>query len=95
MTPQLLEEIVAPDYTHLVTEDDMPVDNFQSEKQQRLLVEPLYSSWVPGVSFVAAANMGLFYALKEEPLVPDVLLSLDVEMPEDWSLKQNRSYSKL
>lgn len=92
MTPQLLEEIVAPDYTHLVTEDDTPVDNFQSEKQQRLLVEPLYSSWVPGVPFIAAANVGLFYALKEDPLVPDALLSLDVEMPEDWSLKQNRSY---
>lgn len=92
MTPQLLEEIVAPDYSHLVTENDTPVDNFQSEKQQRLLVEPLYSSWVSGDPFIAAANVGLFYALKEDPIVPDALLSLDVEIPEDWSLKQNRSY---
>lgn len=92
MTPQLLEEIVTPDYTHIVTEDDIPVDNFQSEKQQRLLVEPLYSSWQPGVPFIAAANVGLFYALKQDPIVPDAFLSLGVEMPDDWSQKQNRSY---
>jgi hypothetical protein len=45
MTPaQLLEGIEAPDITNLVIEDDTPVDNFQTEKQQRLLVESLYSS---------------------------------------------------
>lgn len=44
MTPQFLEESVAPDIGHIVIEDDTPVDNFQSEKQQRLLVEPPYSS---------------------------------------------------
>lgn len=92
MNPRLLEEIVIPDISHLVTEDDTPVDNFQSEKQQRLLVEPLYSSWVPEVPFIAAANVGLFYGLKKDPIVPDALLSLDVEIPDDWSLKQNRSY---
>lgn len=89
MTPQLLEEI---DYTHIVTEDDTPVDNFQSEKQQRLLVEPLYSSWQPGMPFIAAANVGLFYALKQDPLVPDAFLSLGVEIPDDWSKKRHRSY---
>ena len=31
----------------LVTEDGEPVDNVFSEKQQRLLTEPLYSSWTP------------------------------------------------
>lgn len=41
------EEIVTDlDISHLVIEDDTPVDNFQSEVQQRLLVEPLYSSKV-------------------------------------------------
>ncbi len=95
MTGQLLnnEEIVTQlDISHLVIEDDTPVDNFQSEKQQRLLVEPLYSSWSPGVSFIAAANVGLFYALKQDPIVPDALLSLNIQMPTDWSQKQNRSY---
>ena len=80
------------DINHLVTEDGTPVDNFQSEKQQRLLVEPLYSSWSPGLPFIAAANVGLFYALKQDPIVPDVMLSLGLEMPTDWSQKQNRSY---
>ncbi len=95
MTQKLLdsEEIVTElDISHLVIEDDTPVDNFQSEKQQRLLVEPLYSSWSPTRSFIAAANVGLFYRLKEDPIVPDALLSLDVTIPDDWSLKQNRSY---
>lgn len=81
-----------PDISHLVIEDDTPVDNFQSEKQQRLLVEPIYSSEaVPG-PFIVTANVGLFYALKQDPIVPDVFLSLGVQMPADWSQKQNRSY---
>ncbi|MBW4440644.1 MAG: Uma2 family endonuclease [Plectolyngbya sp. WJT66-NPBG17] len=92
MTQQYIEEFVAPDISHIVTEDDTPVDNFQSEKQQRLLVEPLYSSWSQNLPFVAAANVGLFYALKQDPIVPDAFLSLGVEMPTDWSKKQNRSY---
>lgn len=86
------EEIAVPDISHLVIEDDTPVDNFQSEKQQRLLTEPLYSSWSSGIPFIAAANVGLFYALKKDPIVPDVFLSLNVQMPQDWSQKQNRSY---
>ena len=93
MSKELLtEEIAIPDISDLVTEDDTPVDNFQSEKQHRLLVEPLYSSWFPSIPFIAAANVGLFYAIKQDPIVPDAFLSLGVEMPKDWSQKQNRSY---
>lgn len=94
MSQELLspEGLSIPDISHIATEDDTPVDNFQSEKQQRLLVEALYSSWSPEASFVAAANVGLFYGLKQEPIVPDVFLSLGVQMPQDWSQKQNRSY---
>jgi Uma2 family endonuclease len=76
----------------LVTEDDTPVENIFSKKQQRLLTEPLYSSWDAGRSFLAAANVGLFYAVRQPPLVPDVLLSLDVEVPGDWLAKEHRSY---
>ncbi len=32
---------------NLITEDDEPVDNLLSEKQQRLLVDALYESWAP------------------------------------------------
>lgn len=94
MSQQLLNtsEIAIPDITNLVIEDDIPLDNFQSEKQQRLLTEPLYSSWFPGIPFIAAANVGVFYAIKQEPIVPDVFLSLNVQMPQDWSQKHNRSY---
>ncbi len=95
MTQELLndEEIVTElDISHLVIEDDTPVDNFQSAKQQRLLVEPLYASWSPGVPFIADSNIGLFYAFKQDPLVPDAFLSLNSQMPADWSQKQNRSY---
>lgn len=42
---------VVPNIDALTTEDDTPVDNLPSEKQQRLLTEPLYSSWAgPGES---------------------------------------------
>ena len=68
------------------------MDNIYSEKQQRLLTEPLYSSWKPGRSFLALANVGLFYAVRQPPLVPDALLSLDVEAPADLKPKRNRSY---
>lgn len=94
MSQQLLNtsEIAIPDISNLVIEDDIPLDNFQSEKQQRLLTDPLYSSWSPGIPFIAAANVGVFYAIKQDPIVPDVFLSLNVQMPQDWSQKQNRSY---
>ncbi|MBW4524800.1 MAG: Uma2 family endonuclease [Phormidium tanganyikae FI6-MK23] len=95
MTQQLLntEEIVTElDISHLTIEDDTPVDNIQSEKQQRLLVEPLYSSKVLPSPFLAAANVGLFYKLKGDPIVPDMMLSLGVQCADDFSQKQNRSY---
>ena len=81
-----------PCLDHIVTEDDTPVDNMFSEKQQRLLTEPLYSSWDAGRPFVATANVGLFYAVRQPPLVPDVLVSLDVEAPEELMAKEHRSY---
>jgi Uma2 family endonuclease len=86
---------IAPNIDHIVTEDDTPVDNIFSEKQQRLLTEPLYSSWSgPGAErvFMAAANVGVFAAVSQLPLVPDVFLSLDVRVPEDMWAKNHRSY---
>lgn len=95
MAQQLVgpEEIVDElDISHLVIEDDTPVDNLQFEKQQRLLVEPLYSSKVLPPPFLATANVGLFYKLKGDPIVPDVMLSLGVQCAEDLTQKKNRSY---
>lgn len=93
--PQLyLDESDWPSVDHLITEDDTPVDNPFSEKQQRLLTEPLYSSWKPqdGRSFVACANVGVFPVPKNPAIVPDMFLSLDVQLPADLWKKQHRAY---
>ena len=85
----------APNINHLITEDDTPVDNLFSEKQQRLLTEPLYSTWRGGEqqrSFLAAANVGLFASADMPPLVPDVFLSMDVHIAEEWFERRHRTY---
>ncbi len=95
MTPQLLGTVKKPtgiDISHLVIEDDLPVDNLQSAQQQRLLVEPVYSSSTLTPPFLVEANVGIFYELHEDPIVPDVFLSLGVQHPDDYTPKENRSY---
>ena len=86
------QPFAAPDISHLELEDDIPLDNFQTEKQQRLIVEPLYSSWKPDQPYIAAANVGIFGSVGGESVALDVFLSLEVAMPEDWNQRQNRSY---
>jgi Putative restriction endonuclease len=94
-TPELWPSPDDPSVENLVTENDDPVDNIFSEKQQRFLTESLYASWTgpgPGRSFITLANVGLFYILRLPPIVPDVLVSLDVHMPTDVWTKSKRSY---
>jgi Uma2 family endonuclease len=94
LEPEVIE-IQAPDISELVTEDDTPLDNIFSEKQQRLLTDSLYSSWTgPGENrpFITLANVGMFYATTQQAVVPDVLVSLDVEHPDDVWEKRHRSY---
>jgi Uma2 family endonuclease len=86
-----------PDISHIITEDDTPVDNILSERQQRLLTQALHSSWKPNKPFIALANVGLFYALRKPPLVPDMLLAVDVDPQKgmaniNLAEKSNRSY---
>ena len=86
---------VSADVESLVTEDDTPVDNLPSEKQQRLLTEPLYSSWGGpggGRPFLAAANVGVFAEARNPAIVPDVFVSLDVQVADNWWDKRHRSY---
>jgi len=95
MTVALLEPTLAiepPDISQIVTEDDTPVDNLFSAKQQRLLVESLYSSWRYEGTFLADANVGVFSAVHRPPIVPDMFLSLDVEVAENWWAKEHCSY---
>jgi Uma2 family endonuclease len=91
------EEILAD----IITEDDQPVDNIAASKQQRMLLAPLYESWTPPPSedepgaprkFLADINVGIFTKPENNPLVPDMFLSLDVEATFDWKRKLNRSY---
>jgi Uma2 family endonuclease len=84
-----------PNVDHIVIEDDTPVDSMLAEKEQRLLTEPLYSTWRGGKKrrrFIAMANVGLFFTPEEPPLVPDVMLSLDVTQPDDMTQKENNTY---
>ncbi|MEH2415301.1 Uma2 family endonuclease [Nostoc sp.] len=85
------DDYYVPDANQLVTEDDTPVDNFASEKQQRLLVGSLYSS-IQQQTFLAAANVGIYHTDGQSAIVPDVFLSFDVQVPENWWEKQNRCY---
>ncbi len=86
------EEPLEPDVSHLVTEDDAPVDSWISEKQMRLFPNILHASWKPGRPFVAAADVGLFGSVDEPAVVPDIMVSLDVTLPEDCRPKGRRSY---
>jgi Uma2 family endonuclease len=84
-----------PKLDELEIEDGKPVESIFAEKQYRLLTEPLYSSWPgpgPGRPFLALANVGLFYRERTPALGPDVMLSLDVQVGEDLSRRENRSY---
>ena len=81
---------------NLVTEDDEPVDNILSEKQQRLLVDALYDNWTPPPAedgdeaapgqprrFWVGADVGIFHSVHLPGIAPDVFLSLDVTAPAD------------
>lgn len=83
-----------PRVDHLVTEDDTPVDNLFSAKQQRLLVDALYSSWAATTErpFLADANVGVFSIANQPAIVPDVFVSLDVQPHAGWWDAFERSY---
>jgi Uma2 family endonuclease len=86
-------DVLAPDLTHLVTEDDAPVDNRYSERQMRLLSSTLFDSWDEGKPFEALTDVGLFSKPdNESKVVPDFLLSLGVEPREVSGEKEDRSY---
>ena len=84
-----------PDVSQLITEDGKPVESIYVEKQYRLLTDPLENCWKgpgEGGPLVALTNVGLFFAARNPPLVPDFLLSLGVTYPGDPSKKEYQSY---
>jgi Uma2 family endonuclease len=80
------------DYESLVTEDDEPVDNLFSERQQKLLTDTLYASWKVKRPFLACANVGIYKEPSRIPIVPDMFLSMDVRPAKDIWKKKNRCY---
>ena len=88
-----LPKIDRPNVEHIVTEDDTPVDNIYSAKQQKLLTEPLTASWDGGGKpFLTAANIGLYNTPTDAAIVPDVVLALDVRPLGPPKYKRNRAY---
>jgi hypothetical protein len=78
------------------TDMHAPVRNLAAEKQQQLLTEPLYSSWLCYTkqrSFLAAANVSVYTDEHQTPLDADVLLSLDVQVATEWWHSTRRSYT--
>lgn len=88
-----------PDNSQIVTTDDTPVDIF-TQRQARLLTSTLFSSWsgppreeenTPR-TFQVFANVGLFVSARAKPIVPDVMLSLDITMPQPPALLTQFAY---
>ena len=74
---------VEPEVSHLITEDDTPMDNPFQERQQALPKDCLTTSYTRQGPYVCMTNVGLYPTPHVEALVPDLLLSLDVTYPED------------
>ena len=89
---EALYEPIHVEIDHIVTEDDTPVDNLLSARQQRLFVHSLYASWKPNRQFLAEANVGIWRGNYLPTIVPDFFLSMDVGVPENWTEKRHRSY---
>lgn len=71
------------DTSHLITEDDEPLDSTFHERQQVILTDTLYASWKgPGAParFVSLRNVGVFGNIRGKGIVPDVLVALNVDL---------------
>ena len=90
--PHIDEPLFEIPVDHLVTEDELPLDNFFQDKQANLLTEALDASWPEGRPFLSAADAGIFATNQETAIVPDMLLSIGVQFPENPLQKNHRSY---
>jgi len=84
-----LEPSFKLDTSHLITEDDEPLDNPFQERQQALLTDSLYASWKGSSRFISLRNVGVFGSLHQKAIVPDVLLALDVDL---MPVEESRAY---
>ena len=93
-TIEQIVELYEPDISHIITEDDTPVDNLFSEHQQRLLADGLHKHWQApnNQPFIALANVGLYYGVHTPAIVPDFMLSVGVDYPENYWDRRHRCY---
>lgn len=85
--------VMAPDVSHLTTEDDQPMENVYQDKQCDILTEALRVSWPQGRPFISASDVAVFPEARDEvSIVPDVMLSVGVEPPGPCHQKEFRSY---
>jgi len=86
-------ELSEEDYEDFITEDDEPMDNLFSEKEQRKLVSELQDSAIDWTdrNFMACANVAIYYE-KGKCIVPDMFLSMDVKHPKSWRAKKDKCY---
>jgi hypothetical protein len=87
-----LEGVQIPDAFDLDTDD-----NIFGERQRSLLVSTLYTSWTPmrdGTArpYLALSKVGIFASPSRPPVVPDVLLSMDVDPPTDPMSREAVAY---
>src|SRR6266851_47247 len=81
-----------PNLDDIVIQDDTPVDGYISEKNMRLLTEPLYANWKgpkDGGKWIAMANVGVFHTYGLPPIVPDAALAVGVMIGSDLLQKEN------
>ncbi|MBO9999616.1 MAG: Uma2 family endonuclease [Cyanobacteria bacterium SID2] len=72
-----------------IVETQIPVDDFVTAKQKRLLTDSLYTS-LRGQSFLVEANVGILHTHGQPLVVPDLILSLDVN--ETWWQQRHSPY---
>lgn len=86
-------ELSEEDYEDFITEDDEPMDNLFSEKEQRQLLNSIQNSAIDWTDrdFMACANVAVYYA-KGQCIVPDMFLAMDVKHPDDWRKKKDKCY---
>ncbi|MEN9222054.1 MAG: Uma2 family endonuclease [Thermostichus sp. BF3_bins_97] len=69
--------------------DDTPLDNEDQGRQYPLLRDPLLVHWSERQDFFVACNMGLYYALPRQVIVPDLFLVLGVPRWRDGTARKS------
>ncbi len=83
-----------PDIPLIVSADATAIQRILTEKQTRLLTQPLQNAWSApdNEPFVVMADVPVFYSIYEPPVVPKVLLATAVRQGTDLTEHDKQSY---